>query len=371
MFQKRTREKAFHTIKARVAVPKKGLLRPYPPMRLLQEFIAYNSTPIGTNAFDKHYNKFLQDNFDNPLLVVKSNLLSYGRGGSYGRGCLTSQGFVKFAKDSDRRFQFCSQTIKNFMLSCMSEMELVVSGKSELNKVKTLIGRELPTSIAEFPINSLYVGLAFGTTPKYTVEQYAKMRSILGSGDQELLTCASSFSKVQGPWPLRYGKVQTYTANQTAQVRRILASENCFYLLQMSNNYFYAGSTRAGLVSRFGHDKHSAFRSKNFIRFYGIYLITHSDHADAVGLENDFFLQASKILNIEKKFISRLPHPTDNIKNYGFKVKSPRKIGQILESCFLDSPNYRGIVEPITEAPVLSLLKEKLLLLKVKRKLQG
>ena len=77
---------------------------------------------------------------------------------------------------------------------------------------------------------------------------------------------------------------------------------------------------------------------------------------DCVTLENDFFLKATQILQVEKSSIEFCKSTND----HSFKVQSSNQIRHMIEACFLNSRvQYNGLVEPVINENILELLNTK------------
>ena len=186
------------------------------------------------------------------------------------------------------------------MEACQRKFDGVRNGV--ITNEPRLLGRELPANMSVLPITTLYNALISDE-----VEYYA-----------------------------------------TSELLRILSSKNTFYIMELENNRYRAGSARDTFRGRLnGHETYMAARW--FKKFWGVYLFRGPSTVDCVTLENDFFIEASKILKLPKLSVERC-----GARGFGAK---PEQIRRALELCFT-SPRlrYNGLVEIVTNDKVLGLL---------------
>jgi len=294
-FEKKINERATATVTVRLGITRVGVLKPYLTVSALYQLIAYNSNPtVSETFFVKLYNNFIQ-NSENEEFIVNEQL-SFGRGG-HKKVILNTQGLAKFANEHTRKFQFCVVSMKNFIEACLLEFERI-----EIS--------ETPTQ-DQLPLDLLY---------------------------QELVS----------------GSIQDTKALEFFELQRVLNSTNTFYIMELADNYFRAGKSRTYFRTRL--QKHTVYKSKKFIGFYGIYLFKDSSLLDCSTLEGDFFLKAPQILGVEKSQIEKCSSTND----FCFLVDDRQQIRKMLELCFVNPRvQYNGLVEPVINTSVLTTINKK------------
>lgn len=316
-FNKKTSQSSTKvTVRVAVGITN-GVLTPYLTVRAFYNLVAFDTSPKHYNTADSFshvYNRFVKKPENAEFIVDDQPHFGIG---SKTKPLLNSKGLRKFALDHAYKFQFCPTNMKNLMDACLSEFACPDS----IEKLpQHLRSRDLPNNISLLPLNELYQALVSGEVPDSSF--------ILSADFREL--------------------------------QRVLDSMNTFYIMELVGNRFRAGQSRDLFLNRLL--RHPSYKSDTFIRFYGIYLFGESDFVDSATLENDFFLKAPLILNINKSEIERCKATKDS----SFRVEDKDQIRRMMELCLLNPRiQYNGLVEPFVNEKALKLLNTKKLPIRV------
>ena len=309
-FEKRVSLGRTEPLTVKISVRKTGILLPYLSAGTLYQLLAYDSAYISKTRFTALYKDFTADPANEKFLADMDNLSMFGTGEGENTKPLNAEGLYAFAKDNKNtfRFKFCSESIGNFLQACIVKLKAYEAGVIRRPRQPWWIDREYPSNVDQLAPALLHNALVTGDIDYFIPEEL---------------------------W-------------------RVITSRNTFYVMRLTDNRFRGGSSRRIFYKRL--ENHDAFKSDTFDRFYGLYLLGDSDDVDATTLENDFFLQASKVLRLKKSVVERCKKTNDS----AFDVDNEEQIQHILELCLLNPlVQYSGLIEVVTNTKVLELISTK------------